>query len=87
MILVTGATGTIGRPLIDLLSAAGADVRAISRNPMFAGLPARVEVAKGDPSRPETIALTWRMLALCSSTHAPSARVSTNWLRSPGNGA
>ena len=56
MILVTGATGTIGRPLVDLLVGEGAKVRAVTRNPLAAGLPAGVEVIQGDPSRPDTIA-------------------------------
>jgi uncharacterized protein YbjT (DUF2867 family) len=56
MLLVTGATGTIGRPLIDLLVGEGAEVRAVTRNPRAAGLPADVEVVEGDPSRPDTIA-------------------------------
>jgi len=56
MILVTGATGTIGRPLVDALVGEGAKVRAVTRNPQAAGLPAGVEVIQGDPSRPDTIA-------------------------------
>jgi uncharacterized protein YbjT (DUF2867 family) len=56
MLFVTGATGTIGRPLIDLLANEGAEVRAVTRNPLSAGLPAHVEVVEGDPSRPDTIA-------------------------------
>lgn len=56
MLFVTGATGTIGRPLIDLLTNEGAEVRAVTRNPLTAGLPADVEVVEGDPSRPDTIA-------------------------------
>jgi len=55
MILITGATGNVGRPLIDLLQAEGAGVRAVTRNPR-AGLPASIEVAEGDPSRPATLA-------------------------------
>jgi uncharacterized protein YbjT (DUF2867 family) len=55
-ILVTGATGTIGRPLIDVLVGEGARVRAVTRNPQAAGLPAEVEVVEGDPSRPDMIA-------------------------------
>src|SRR6266536_3295799 len=56
MILVTGATGTIGRPLVDLLAMEGAEVRAVTRDRRAAGLPADVEVVEGDPSRPDTIA-------------------------------
>jgi hypothetical protein len=59
MILVTGATGAIGRVLIDLLSSEGADIRAVTRDPRAAGLPAHVEVVEvveGDPARPDTIA-------------------------------
>jgi len=56
MILVTGATGTVGRPLIEVLSTAGADIRAVIRKGQAAGLPAHVEVVVGDLSRPDTIA-------------------------------
>ncbi|GAA4227698.1 NAD(P)H-binding protein [Actinomadura meridiana] len=45
MILVTGATGHVGRPLVDELLAAGQKVRALSRDPASADLPAEVEVA------------------------------------------
>jgi uncharacterized protein YbjT (DUF2867 family) len=40
MLLVTRATGTIGRPLGDALRAEGVDIRAITRDPRAAGLPA-----------------------------------------------
>jgi uncharacterized protein YbjT (DUF2867 family) len=56
MLTVTGATGTIGRPLVDALIGEGAKVRAITRDPQAANLPAGVEVAEADPSRPDTIA-------------------------------
>jgi uncharacterized protein YbjT (DUF2867 family) len=56
MLLVTGATGTIGRPLVDVLVNQGAKVRAVTRNPQATDLPAGVEVVEGDPSRPDTIA-------------------------------
>ena len=38
-IVVTGATGNVGRPLVSLLAAAGAQVRAITRTPEAAGFP------------------------------------------------
>ncbi|HZE38343.1 MAG TPA: NAD(P)H-binding protein [Stackebrandtia sp.] len=55
MILITGATGNVGRPLVDLLHAAGARVRAVSRHPDTAGLPDGVAVVAGDPRRPDTL--------------------------------
>ena len=45
-IVVTGATGNVGRPLVRALVAAGADVRAVSRQPNHAALPAGVEVVE-----------------------------------------
>jgi uncharacterized protein YbjT (DUF2867 family) len=44
-IVVTGATGNVGRPLVAELVAAGARVRAVTRTPRTAGLPSGVEVA------------------------------------------
>ncbi|MFI7064224.1 NAD(P)H-binding protein [Kribbella sp. NPDC050124] len=46
MIVVTGATGNVGRPLVEALTAAGEQVRAVSRN--ATGFPA-------DLSEPETL--------------------------------
>jgi hypothetical protein len=47
-ILVTGATGTVGRHVLRQLSKRGAEVRAFVRNPEKATLPAGVTVAQGD---------------------------------------
>ncbi|MFF4604039.1 NAD(P)H-binding protein [Streptomyces sp. NPDC001339] len=44
MIVVTGATGNVGRALVGRLAAAGRPVRAVSRNPERAALPPGVEV-------------------------------------------
>jgi uncharacterized protein YbjT (DUF2867 family) len=55
MILVTGATGKVGRHLVAGLLAEGAPVRALTRRPASAGLPAGADVALFDPGRPETI--------------------------------
>lgn len=38
-ILVTGATGTVGRHVVGHLAGAGVDVRALTRRPETAGLP------------------------------------------------
>jgi uncharacterized protein YbjT (DUF2867 family) len=43
-IVVTGATGNVGRPLVTELLAAGAQVRAVTRQPAPAGFPPNVEV-------------------------------------------
>src|SRR3569832_1045090 len=47
-ILVTGATGTIGRHVVEQLVKRGADVRALARDPAKANLPAGVAVVEGD---------------------------------------
>jgi uncharacterized protein YbjT (DUF2867 family) len=54
-ILVTGATGSVGRLVVDHLLAAGARVRALTNNPKKAALPAEVEVVEGYLGRPETL--------------------------------
>src|SRR5690349_17197204 len=55
-ILVTGATGGVGRLVVDELLALGAtDVRALTVNPAKAGLPPRVEAVRGYLGRPETL--------------------------------
>jgi len=56
MILVTGATGLIGRALIAQLQAASVKVRALSRHPDTAALPAGVEVMGGDAGDPKSLA-------------------------------
>ncbi|GAB2553479.1 NAD(P)H-binding protein [Kribbella endophytica] len=55
MILVTGATGNVGRHVVDGLLASGADVRALVRQPLLAGLPAGVELVVGDITDPEAV--------------------------------
>ena len=46
MILVTGATGAVGRPLVQRLVDAGHKVRALTRDPDTARFPAEVEAAR-----------------------------------------
>ncbi|MEU6832902.1 NAD(P)H-binding protein [Nocardia beijingensis] len=48
MIVITGATGTIGSEIIRQLSSRGAAIRAVTRDPDRADVPAGVEVARGD---------------------------------------
>ncbi|MEU6796630.1 NAD(P)H-binding protein [Nonomuraea wenchangensis] len=55
MILVTGATGLVGRHLIAMLCEDGVEVRALSRRPEAANLPHGVRVVGGelrDPASP-----------------------------------
>lgn len=47
-ILVTGATGTVGRQVIQQLVKRGADVRALVRDLSKADFPASVDVVQGD---------------------------------------
>lgn len=55
-VLVTGATGKVGRHIVSQLHEVGHPVRALSRAPARADLPAGVEVAAGDLTRPESLA-------------------------------
>ncbi|TDQ45532.1 NAD(P)H-binding protein [Actinorugispora endophytica] len=54
-ILVTGATGNVGRPLVEQLLAAGHQVRALTRNPQNAALPEGAEVAAGSLTETATL--------------------------------
>jgi uncharacterized protein YbjT (DUF2867 family) len=47
-ILVTGATGRVGRQVVEQLVKRGADVRVLVRDPAKADFPAGVDVAKGE---------------------------------------
>ena len=47
-ILVTGATGNVGRNVVEQLVNRGADVRALVRDPSKASFPISVEVVQGD---------------------------------------
>lgn len=49
-ILVVGATGNVGRQVLAQAGQAGAEVRAMVREPVRASLPEDVEVTKGDLS-------------------------------------
>lgn len=72
MILVTGATGNVGRHVVSGLLDAGARVRALTRNPQSAGLPSEVDVVGGDLSSPhdlngsleevDAVFLLWRLM-------------------------
>ena len=55
-VLVTGATGNVGRLVVDALLARGAaEVRALTVDPVAAALPPEVEVFRGYLGRPESV--------------------------------
>ncbi|NUT19802.1 MAG: NAD(P)H-binding protein [Hamadaea sp.] len=55
MYLVIGATAHFGRQAVEELVATGAPVRALTRTPERAGLPAEAEVVRADLTKPETL--------------------------------
>ena len=54
-VLVIGGNSAVGRQVIGQLPAAGAEVRALVRNPASADLPPSVEVVAGDLTAPESL--------------------------------
>jgi uncharacterized protein YbjT (DUF2867 family) len=56
VILVTGATGNVGRHVVSQLLHTGAIVRALARNPASVGLPDGVDVVRGDLSASDSLA-------------------------------
>jgi len=56
MILVTGATGTIGSEVVRQLAERGDTVRALTRDPARAQVPAGVDVVRGDYADAESLA-------------------------------
>lgn len=68
MIVVTGATGTVGRPLLRELASRGADVRALSRHPPFGEGPAPANAGDGGEAGREAHAsaptVEWRRVDL-----------------------
>ncbi|WP_329493463.1 NmrA family NAD(P)-binding protein [Kitasatospora herbaricolor] len=54
-ILVTGATGKVGKHIVSALTAGGHQVRALVRRPEEVSLPEGVEVVRGDLASPRTL--------------------------------
>ena len=86
-IVVTGATGNVGRPLVAELAAAGARVRAVTRTPDTAGFPPSVEVVgSAADALPGASAVFLNSRALGEDLaerggRMPARRESPNWLR------
>lgn len=80
-ILVTGATGTVGRHVVNKLVQKGESVRAVSRNPVKAKLPAEVEVVAGDLNIAATLKNAFEgveRLFLIVSSDEPNATLQTD---------
>lgn len=79
-ILVTGATGNVGRRLVERLAAEGRPVRALTREPRKARFPAGVEVVGGDLTDPASVetALEGVTALHLIAAHGPSYRTLPN---------
>lgn len=82
-ILVTGATGTVGRHVTEQLARRGVAVRALTRNPGRARsmLPEGVEIVAGDLMRPDTLREAVKgaeAMFLIVSSDEPMADLSTD---------
>lgn len=60
LILVTAATAPVGRSIVEQLVALGHPVRALTRDPEKAGLPAEAEVVAGDLGDAESLAVAFK---------------------------
>jgi uncharacterized protein YbjT (DUF2867 family) len=76
VILVTGASGYVGRRLVPALIAAGCTVRALVRDPARATQPTGVEVVTGDVTDPSSLAAACHgvsvVVTLSAATAAPT---------------
>jgi uncharacterized protein YbjT (DUF2867 family) len=73
MILVTGATGNIGRHVVTALLDEGREVRALTRDPQRAALPVEVDVCTGDFDVVETLAPAMKGVdALLLASYGPA---------------
>ncbi|MFC4564533.1 NmrA family NAD(P)-binding protein [Nocardiopsis mangrovi] len=78
-ILVTGATGNVGRPLVERLLADGHRVRALTRSPARAALPAGADVVAGDLADTASLAAAFagadavHLIGFDGADHAPLA--------------
>ena len=76
-ILVTGATETVGRHLVDRPIEAGQRLRALTRDPAKADLSDRVEIVAADLTKPATLKAALdgvtgvRLLSASGDDHAP----------------
>jgi (4-alkanoyl-5-oxo-2,5-dihydrofuran-3-yl)methyl phosphate reductase len=73
MILITGATGNIGRHVVTALLDEGREVRALTRDPQSAALPSEVDVCAGDFDAVETLVPAMKGIdALLLASYGPA---------------
>jgi (4-alkanoyl-5-oxo-2,5-dihydrofuran-3-yl)methyl phosphate reductase len=76
VILVTAATGNIGRLVVSALLDEGADVRALTRDPRRAALPAEVDVCTGDFDDVDTLATAMKGVdTILLTTYGPATEL------------
>ncbi|WP_397311975.1 NAD(P)H-binding protein [Parafrankia sp. CH37] len=77
MILVTGATGTIGSKVLDILTVRGQRVRAVTRDPEKISTRSGVEVVRADFDEPASLrqaVATVRTMFLLTAPASPTTR-------------
>ena len=78
MFLITGATGNIGRGVVELLHEQGHDVRALVRDPSRAEvLPAGIDIADGDLDDADSVIAALRGVDSVFLLHAGSGTTQT----------
>lgn len=86
-ILVTGATGNVGRHVVEQLVQAGAQVRAVTRNPARVSFPDGVEAFAGDLAKPASLAGAFagvtRMFLFPLAYRAPVVRSMADVMENP----
>lgn len=85
-VLVTGATGVVGRQVVDGLLAAGRTVRALSRDPDRAHLPAGVDVRAGDLTDPAAVRAAMDGIAQLYLFPAPDLTIAADAAAAAGVG-
>ncbi|MBS1677632.1 MAG: NAD(P)H-binding protein [Actinobacteria bacterium] len=85
--MITGATGTVGRQIVEILAAGGESVGAVSRDPSRATWPEGTTPVKADPSSPSSLAAVLRQTkvlflnpATTSGLYAPAGDVAREFL-------
>lgn len=86
-ILVTGATASVGRHVVDELLKRGSDVRALTVDPERAALPPGVEVVRGSVRRPDALTAAFAdVAAMYLAPYEPTVAAVVTAARAAGIG-